>query len=216
VLLVDPYNDFLSEGGKLFPRAKAIAEEVGLLDNLRTVMRAAREDGLGIFFVPHRRSEPGQYDGWKYPTPYQLAGHASQIFAKDTWGGTFHDEFQPQPGDVIVGEHWGSSGFPNTDLDYQLRRRGYEKIIVIGMLANTCIEATGRIGMELGYHVTLVRDATAAYTPEAMHAAINIDGPTYAHAILTTSELVAAPLEHTDIEQHPASTCVGTGLATGC
>jgi nicotinamidase-related amidase len=46
--------------------------------------------------------------------------------------------------------------------------------------------------MELGYHVTLVRDATAAYTPEAMHAAMNIDGPTYSHAILTTSELVAA------------------------
>ena len=35
VLLVDPYNDFLSEGGKLWPRAKPIAEEVDLLDNLR-------------------------------------------------------------------------------------------------------------------------------------------------------------------------------------
>jgi nicotinamidase-related amidase len=77
-------------------------------------------------------------------------------------------------------------------LDCLLRRHGYEKIIVIGMLANTCIEATGRIGMELGFHVTLVRDATSAYTPEAMHAALNVDGPTYAHAILTTTELLAA------------------------
>jgi len=192
VLLVDPYNDFLSEGGKLWPRAKPIAEEVGLLDNLRAIMRAAREAGLGIFFVPHQRSEPLQYKSWKYPTPYQQAGNKSQIFAKDTWGGSFHDDFQLQPGDILIKEHWGSSGFPNTDLDHQLRHRGYEKIIVIGMLANTCIEATGRIGMELGYHVTLVRDATAAYTPEAMHAAMNIDGPTYSHAILTTSELVAA------------------------
>jgi nicotinamidase-related amidase len=205
VLLVDPYNDFLSEGGKLFPRAKAIAEGVGLLENLRTIMRAAREAGLGIFFVPHRRSEPGQYDGWKYPTPYQLAGHESQIFAKDTWGGTFHDDFQPLPGDVIVVEHWRSSGFPNTDLDYQLRRHGYEKIVVIGMLANTCIEATGRIGVELGYHVTLVRDATAAYTPEAMHSAMNIDGPTYAHAILTTSELVAALKEGVNYDRCTSS-----------
>ena len=46
--------------------------------------------------------------------------------------------------------------------------------------------------MELGYHVTLVRDGTAARSPEAMHAAMDIDGPTYAHAILTTKELVAA------------------------
>jgi nicotinamidase-related amidase len=55
-------------------------------------------------------------------------------------------------------EHWGSSGLPNTDLDYLLRRHGYEKIILIGILANTCIGATGRIAMELGYHVILVRD----------------------------------------------------------
>ncbi len=192
VLLVDPYNDFLSEGGKLWPRAKPIAEEVGLLDNLRAIMRAARDAGLGIFFVPHCRWEPLQYKGWKYPTPYQQAGTDNQIFAKDTWGGTFHDDFQLQPDDILVKEHWGSSGFPNTDLDHLLRRHGYEKLIVIGMIANTCIEATGRIGMELGYHVTLVRDATSAFTREAMHAALNIDGPTYAHAILTTTELLAA------------------------
>jgi nicotinamidase-related amidase len=46
--------------------------------------------------------------------------------------------------------------------------------------------------MELGYHVTLVRDATSARSLEALHAAMNIDGPTYAHEIVTTAELVAA------------------------
>jgi len=46
--------------------------------------------------------------------------------------------------------------------------------------------------MELGYHVTLVRDATAAFTKERMHAAHELTGPTYAHAILKTSELIAA------------------------
>src|SRR5260370_874584 len=52
-----------------------------------------------------------------------------------------------------------------------------------------------RTARELGItvcHVPLVRDATAARSPEAMHAAMDIDGPTYAHAILTTAELVAA------------------------
>ncbi|WP_376747385.1 isochorismatase family protein [Brevibacillus reuszeri] len=36
-------------------------------------------------------------------------------------------------------------------------------------LANTCIEATTRFGMELGYHITLVKDATTAFTKEALH-----------------------------------------------
>jgi nicotinamidase-related amidase len=32
--------------------------------------------------------------------------------------------------------------------------------------------------MELGYHVTLVTDATAAYSQEMMHAAHKLNGPT--------------------------------------
>jgi nicotinamidase-related amidase len=46
--------------------------------------------------------------------------------------------------------------------------------------------------MELGYHVTLVKDATAAFSWEAMHAAHEINGATFAHAITTTSEIIAA------------------------
>jgi hypothetical protein len=34
MLLVDPYNDFLNEGGTLWLRVKEIAEEVHLLDHL--------------------------------------------------------------------------------------------------------------------------------------------------------------------------------------
>lgn len=38
---------------------------------------------------------------------------------------------------------------------------------------------------------TARRDATAAFSQERMHAALAINGPTYAHAILTTEELLA-------------------------
>ena len=89
-------------------------------------------------------------------------------------------------------EHWRSSGFANTDLDQQLKQHGVEKVILIGLLANTCIESTGRFAMELGYHVTLITDATATFSQEMMHAAHKLNGPTYAHAILTTAELIPA------------------------
>lgn len=189
LLLVDPYNDFLSEDGKAWPRIKDVAEQVGTLDNLRTAVAAARAKGLKVFFVPHHRSEQGDLSDWDHPTPYQKVTAERLMFGKGTWGGAFHDDFQPQPGDTVVQEHWGSSGFANTDLDMQLKQHGIERLILVGMIANTCIEATGRYGMELGYHVTLVRDATAAFSPEAMHAAHEINGPTFAHAIITTAEM---------------------------
>src|SRR6185312_14486792 len=70
--------------------------------------------------------------------------------------------------------------------------RGICNLIVIGLLANTCIETTGRFAAELGYHVTLVKDATAAFSEEMMYAAHDLNGPTFAHAIVTTAELLAA------------------------
>src|SRR5260370_42328573 len=108
LLLVDPYNDFLSEGGKVWPRVKAIAEDVKLLDHLRALGAAAREKGIRIYFVPHHRYEPGDYVEWLHATPYQLAGAERQVFPKGSGGGAFHAHFQPQDGDTVLPKHWGS------------------------------------------------------------------------------------------------------------
>ncbi|MFL4904093.1 cysteine hydrolase [Streptomyces sp. MMS24-I2-30] len=190
ILLVDPYNDFLSEGGKIWPRIEPMATKVGLLDHLRSVVAAARAAGIQVVFVPHRRWVPGDYETWDHPNPTQRRIMDQHNFARGTWGGQFHPDFQPQPGDVVAQEHWAQSGFANTDLDMQLKQHGITHVVLIGLLANTCIESTGRFAMELGYHVTLVSDATAAFLPEMLHAAHELNGPTFAHAILTTDQLV--------------------------
>jgi nicotinamidase-related amidase len=191
LLFVDPYNDFLSDGGKLWPLVEVVAKEVGLLDNLRTIVTAVREAGIQIFVVPHHRWEPGDYESWDHPNPDQMASGKRRFFAKDTWGSEWHPDFVPQSGDVIIKEHWAQNGFATTDLDFQLKQHGIDRVIVIGLLANTCIEATSRYAMELGYHVSLVKDATAAFSKDRMHAAHELNGPNFAHAILTTGELLA-------------------------
>jgi nicotinamidase-related amidase len=191
-LLVDPYNDFLSEGGKVYPSIEAIATEVGLLDNLRKLDRAMRERGIAVFIVPHRRWEPGDYEDWRFPSPTHRKIMARHNFARGDWGGEWHPEFAPKPGDTVVQEHWGASGFANTDLDMRLKQKGISHVIIAGLLANTCIEATARYATELGYHVTLLRDATAAMQHDMMHAAHELNGPTFAHAIVTTDELIAS------------------------
>jgi nicotinamidase-related amidase len=192
LLLVDPYNDFLSDGGKLFPMLRDVAADVHLLDNLRATVDTVRKADLQVLYVPHRRWQPGDYDNWDHPNPTQRLVQQRHTFAKGTWGGEWHPDFVPQDGDIIIQEHWGQSGFANTDLDFQLKQQGITHVIVVGLLANTCIESTSRFAMELAYHVTLVRDATAAFTREMMRAAHELNGPTFAHEILTTAELIAA------------------------
>lgn len=191
LLLVDPYNDFLAEGGKLWPAVAEVAAAVELHANLRRIRDAVHCARWPLFIVPHHRATPGDLDRWEHATPYQQGASQAQVFAVGSWGGEWHPAYAPAPTDILVKEHWGSSGFANTDLDLLLKQHAVSHVIVVGLIANTCIETTARFASELGYHVTLVRDATAAFSQAAMHAAHEINGPTYAHAVVTTRELLA-------------------------
>jgi nicotinamidase-related amidase len=122
LLFVDPYNDFLSEGGKLWPRVKQVAEQVDLIEDLKAIVKTVREKNIQVFIVPHHRWEPGEYLRWKHAKHSQFAPGKLQLCAKDTWGGEWHPDFVPQEGDIIVKEHWAQSGFANTDLDQQLKQ----------------------------------------------------------------------------------------------
>lgn len=191
LLVVDPYNDFMTKGGKLFDLIKPTADASGMFDNLKQLLPAARASGVKIFVLPHHRSLPGDFSAWRNANPFQLAGVPGQAFAKGTWGGEFSAEYGPQAGDIVVQEHWAQSGFANTDLDMQLKQRGIRKLILVGVIANSCIESTARFAVELGYHVTLVPDASAAFSPAGMHAAFEVNGPTFVHAIVKTEALLA-------------------------
>jgi ureidoacrylate peracid hydrolase len=124
--------------------------------------------------------------------PIQEAAWSHKTFEYGTWGGEIRSEFAPQPGDIVALEHWCSSGFANTDLDVQLKKHGIHQLIVIGLLAHTCVESTVRFAAELGYQVTMVKDATASYSDEEMHAALDVNIPNYATAMVTTNQVVDA------------------------
>ena len=155
-----------------------------------SVLSAARKAKLRVFYAMHHRYRAGDYETWKYIAPIQKAGLRSKVFEYGTWGGEIRSEFIPQPGEIVAQEHWCSSGFANTDLDLQLKKHGIHQLIVIGLIAHTCVEATVRYAAELGYDVTVIRDATADYSDVEMHAALDVNLPNYASAIVKTSEIV--------------------------
>jgi len=190
LLVVDPYNDFISEGGKIWDRIKGVAESNNCIPNMLQALNAARKTGLRVFYAMHRRYRPGDYETWKYIAPIQKHEWQSQVFGYGAWGGEIRSEFQPKPGEIVASEHWCSSGFANTDLDLQLKKHGIHKLIVIGLIAHTCIEATVRYAAELGYEVTVINDAVADYSDREMHAALEVNLPNYASAIVSTAVIV--------------------------
>jgi nicotinamidase-related amidase len=192
LLVIDPYNDFISEGGKIWDRIQTVAKANNCLPNMLQVLNAARQARLRVFYAMHHRYRPGDYETWQYVAPIQKAAWSRRSFEYGTWGGEIRSEFTPLPGEIVAQEHWCSSGFANTDLDLLLKRHGIHKLIVIGLIAHTCLESTVRFAAELGYEVTVVGDATADYSEEMMHAALEVNLPNYAGAIVIASEVVEA------------------------
>ena len=192
LLVIDPYNDFISEGGKVWDRLKSVAEANGCVPHMLEVLNAAREAGLRVFYALHHRYRAGDYETWQYIAPIQRAAWSRKTFEYGTWGGELREGFEPKPGEIVAQEHWCSSGFANTDLDLQLKKHGIHRLVVIGLIAHTCVEATVRYAAELGYEVTVVKDATADYSDREMHAALEVNIPNYASAIVTTDEILAA------------------------
>src|SRR5271156_2717065 len=192
LLIVDPYNDFLSEGGKLYELSRETLETFNVVEHMRQVLAAVRALGIQVFIAPHHRWREGDaHSHWKTMPPIQASSAKARVFADGTWGGSFHPDFEPRPGEVVAQEHWLSSGFANTDLDLQLKKHGVRKVSVIGMRANTCIESTVRFASELGYEVTLVKDAIGSFSLDEMAATLRFNMPAYANAIHSTDEIVA-------------------------
>jgi ureidoacrylate peracid hydrolase len=80
LLVIDPYNDFISEGGKVWDRLKTVAEANDCVPHMLRVLHAARKAGLRVCYALHRRYRPGDYETWKYIAPVQKAAWLRKSF----------------------------------------------------------------------------------------------------------------------------------------
>ncbi len=84
---------------------------------------------------------------------------------QNTPGAEFHPDLLLPQHTIIVSkatdpEKEAYSGFDNTELDNELRKRGVKRIFVCGVATNYCVKATALDGVRLGYTVILLLDAT--------------------------------------------------------
>ncbi|OOG76717.1 isochorismatase family cysteine hydrolase [Algoriphagus sp. A40] len=190
LILVDPFNDFLSEGGKLWKWTQETVEGSELVSNVKALLATARRLGIQVIYAPHHHTTAGDYLNWKFLSPTHKGTFEGNFFEKGSWGADFHPDLQAQKGDLVAQNHWTSSGFANTDLDFLLKMHGIDHLIITGMRANTCIDSTARFAVELGYHVTLIKDAIAAFNWAEVNAVTDITFPNYGHAMFSTQEFL--------------------------
>jgi ureidoacrylate peracid hydrolase len=70
LLVIDPYNDFISDGGKFWDRMRHVAEANNCVPNMPQVLNAARRAELRVFYALHHRYRPGDYENLEVHRTY--------------------------------------------------------------------------------------------------------------------------------------------------
>ena len=170
LFIIDMQNDFVLPSSPV-----CIAGAQSTIPSIAKVLNKFRGNNSPIFHIIREYREDGSdienfrykdfIEGQKYAIPYtQGCEIVKELKPKD-------DEY------TIVKKRF--SGFMGTELDSILKRLNISNIIITGTQYPNCVRATAFDAVALGYHVTIITDATSASTDEIARANIidleNID-----------------------------------------
>jgi nicotinamidase-related amidase len=189
ILLIEYQNEFTSDGGALHDAVKTVMDKTDMLTNTTRVVEAARAAGATVMHAPIGFAE-GYHELSANPYGILKSVVDGSAFVKGSWGAAFHDQFTPQPGDIVIEGKRGLDAFASTNLDFILRGKGITTLALGGFLTNVCVESTMRTGYESGYEVITLTDCTAATSFEEYENAIAYDYPVFSKP-MTSTELIA-------------------------
>ncbi len=192
LLVIDPVNDFLSEGGAAWPMTKSTVKKNDVVAQLRRLVDGARDAAVPVIFGPMAYTQEDYTDAaLQRRSGINRLMFETKMFLAGSWGADFHPDVQPAPGDVILQPHKGTDVF-ETDLPAHLERLGTTHLVIAGMTANLCVESTGRHAAEHGYDVTFLSDAIGAESLPAYEASIHLSYPLIANAVLEVDEFLTS------------------------
>lgn len=132
------------------------------------VQQGLAEPGLGLRNNPQAESNMARLiDAWrrrKWPLVYirHCSTEADSALRPELPGNDYKDEIRPLAGDKEFTKTVNSA-FVGTGLETYLRETGISALVIVGLTTDHCVSASTRTASDLGFEVTLVSDATAAF-----------------------------------------------------
>lgn len=182
LVLIEFQNEFTSDGGVLHDAVAEVMDKTDMLTNTTSLVQAAREAGVTIMHAPITFA-PGYGELTRHPYGILKGVVDGNAFVKGTWGAQIVDELAPADGDILIEGKRGLDTFASTNIDFILRSKGIETVILAGFLTNCCVESTMRSAYENGYRVITLTDCTAATSVAEHDNAISFDYLMFSHPV---------------------------------
>ncbi len=190
LVLIEFQHDFTSDGGTLHDAVKGVMEATGMLGKAQQAAEATRAVGAAVIHSPIT-FQPGYYEITSHPYGILAGVVDSHSFVKGEWGAQIVESMAPQPGDIVLEGKRGLDAFASTNLDFILRSKGIQTVVLAGFLTNCCVESTMRSAYERGYEVITLTDAVAATSQPEHDNAIAYDYPMFSKPMTVAQYLDA-------------------------
>ena len=118
--------------------------------NSQKILNTFRDKNLPVFHVQHCSTNP---ESPLYPS-------------KKTYA--FNPLVQPKGDEPIIQKHVNSA-FIGTDLEERLKSQNITDVIIVGLTTEHCVSTSTRMAANLGFNVTLISDATAAFNKKGIN-----------------------------------------------
>jgi nicotinamidase-related amidase len=171
IVLIEYQNDFTTPKGVFHDGVKGVMQSNNMLANTVALVNKSREAGVTVMHAPISFAEGyGELTG----NPYGIlkAVVDNKAFRKGSWGAAIVDVLKPHPEDIVIEGKRGLDTFPSTNLDFILRSKGIQTVVLGGFLTNCCVESTMRSAYERGFDVVTLKDCTAALSEEEQNMAL--------------------------------------------
>ena len=113
-------------------------------NNAGKILKVFRDQNRPIFHIKHNSTNP---ESPLYPSKK---------------GNGFHPAVAPVSGEPIFQKNVNSA-FIGTELENELKSKNIRKLVVAGLTTEHCVSTSVRMAANLGFNVTLVSDAAAAF-----------------------------------------------------
>ena len=202
IVITDPQNDFLSPNGVTWGVVGESVTANNTVENIELLFKVAKENNITVFVSPHYYFEHDH--NWKFEGALEVMMHNIKMFDRtdqlstegfEGSGADWLDVYKKYIGEsnVVVTSPHKVYGPESNDLALQLRKHGFNKVILGGMSANLCTESHMRELIENGFEVAVVKDATAGAILPGMNSyeAALINFRMIASHVFTTEEVIA-------------------------
>ncbi len=162
-----------------------------VLPNVQRLLKIFRKKKMEII---HTRIQSLTSDGRDRSNGHKRLGLLAAPGSKEA---EFLEEVKPLDDEIIINKT-ASGVFSSTNLNYVLQNLNINELVVAGVYTNECVETTIRDACDLGYLVTMVKDACTTVTPKLHQGTINSLKDRYA-SILTTDDIEK---RFADVEEH--------------